>query len=499
MNRNFGFLESDEFILEKLETSEFSSNYKIIKTNQNNEKESLFNSISFILFGKENTNFFHYFEKKRKLQSLLIEDNLSLLSKIINRTIVVVESNKISFSSTQIQNNNIPKKSVVLCCEKINNQNIYYPLIRIWKVEEIEDEFFQLLEKKIEITNNNKRKIDNKENSIPKKKNCSLNVKCIISEDCKYVFNDFNKLEHFNDHCLQKEKHKLLFCAMVTHQQEYPNTTFDAKKFLEFKTILTNELKNQKDIIENHPDFQLMKLLFGTPYFYNGKYYIVISLDFETTKLTKDPKLITQIASFIHLKEYLGKGFSCFVKPNENFNEYNYTPPNKFYYHTVTNEVVKDAMGIITIFQKYCDWIKLKREEIMKTHQLINLDILIIAHNAKYEQNLFQAAQKLCNINFDFEITFVDTINAITNVLGCKETSLSKILDYFGISKEGHHIATTDIKLLSIFLEKIFFYYDQFEKNFLNGFSKYLTKKLVFIGNKELKTQIKLILLLHQC
>ena len=448
---------------------------------------------------------------------------------IFERTIIIVDNEKIIYSTKELINNTISKKDLLLTFEIKKDKNIYYPLIPIWKIEDIEDEFYQFFEKinddlpleinenEIEIQEKNTRKTKRNKNSQTPNKKARTSVNCTMSKDCKEILKDLNNLDnflkHFSNHGIPKNQRRLLFVAILTQQKEYPNTIFDPIQFLKEREIKIIENKDNCDVIENHPDFENMKLLFEKPLSHNNIHYLIFSVDFETAKITREARYISQIASFAHLKEFLGKGFCCFVKPREAYPEFYINSLQDFYFHQVIYEMVEKCMNIEESFSKYIEWIRKIVKEVMIKYQIDNLQIIFVAHNSGYDKDLFESALKLCKIDLnDLKYTFVDSMSLIRKVLGYKDCSLSSILDNLGIKKDGHHFATSDIRLTSTFSEEILSFDSKTDKNFLDFFvlNKDLnhpnlckrivdSKKIDLLNKETLKKQLNLFGINQNC
>ena len=146
-------------------------------------------------------------------------------------------------------------------------------------------------------------------------------------------------------------------------------------------------------------------------------------LDLETTGFSAITEKITEVGIMkVKNGEVIDK-FSCFVNPEKHI------PQRVTEVTNITDDMVKDAQTIRTVFPKILDFIK---------------DSVLVAHNAPFDMGFLKQNAKL--LGYEFDYTYIDTLSLAKDLFpDYKKYKLGKIAENLGIKVEVAHRALDDV------------------------------------------------------
>lgn len=189
-----------------------------------------------------------------------------------------------------------------------------------------------------------------------------------------------------------------------------------------------------------------IKLIYGMEaYMVNDKEQIVsctsdkeldstfVVVDIETTGLNPRTDKITEIAACKVVKGEIVDQFSALVNPEINISQ------DIAELTGITNEMVKDAEKIDSVFDKFLDFMD---------------DAIIVAHNASFDISFLKEAAK--RLNTEFNPTTVDTLalsrGLMPNLLKYK---LDVVCNELNIELKKHHRASADAEATAMIFIKL--------------------------------------------
>ncbi len=187
---------------------------------------------------------------------------------------------------------------------------------------------------------------------------------------------------------------------------------------------------------DDNPD---IKVIYGveaylapdnTKSIYNGKGQDIDTtycvLDLETTGFSATNDRITEIGIMkVKNKEVIDE-FSCFVNPERHI------PERVTEVTNITDDMVKDAETIETIFPKMLEFLGDDKETV------------IVAHNANFDVGFLKQNAK--RLGYDFNYTYLDTLSLAKDLFpNYKKYKLGKIAENLGIKVEVAHRALDDV------------------------------------------------------
>lgn len=187
---------------------------------------------------------------------------------------------------------------------------------------------------------------------------------------------------------------------------------------------------------DDNPD---IKVIYGveaylapdnTKSIYNGKGQsidtIYCVLDLETTGFSATNDRITEIGIMkVKNKEVIDE-FSCFVNPERHI------PERVSEVTNITDDMVKDAETIETIFPKVLEFLGDSKETV------------IVAHNANFDVGFLKQNAK--RLGYDFDYSYLDTLSLAKDLFpNYKKYKLGKIAENLGIKVEVAHRALDDV------------------------------------------------------
>ncbi len=160
-------------------------------------------------------------------------------------------------------------------------------------------------------------------------------------------------------------------------------------------------------------------------------------LDLETTGLSFRTEKITEIGIMKMQNGEVIDEFSCFVNPEKPI------PPKVVEVTNITDDMVKDAETIETIFPKMLDFIG---------------DSVLVAHNADFDIGFLKYNAK--ELGYRLENTYMDTLRLAKELFpDFKKYKLGIIAEKLGIKVEVAHRALDDVdttvKVLKVMLEML--------------------------------------------
>lgn len=149
-------------------------------------------------------------------------------------------------------------------------------------------------------------------------------------------------------------------------------------------------------------------------------------LDLETTGFSAANDRITEIGIMkVKNKEVIDQ-FSCFVNPERHI------PERVSQVTNITDDMVKDAETIETIFPRVLEFLGDSK------------DTVIVAHNANFDVGFLKQNAKRLGYNFDY--TYLDTLSLAKDLFpNYKKYKLGKIAENLGIKVEVAHRALDDV------------------------------------------------------
>ena len=187
---------------------------------------------------------------------------------------------------------------------------------------------------------------------------------------------------------------------------------------------------------DDNPD---IKVIYGveaylapdnTKSIYNGKGQSIDTtycvLDLETTGFSATNDRITEIGIMkVKNKEVIDE-FSCFVNPERHI------PERVSEVTNITDDMVKDAETIETIFPKMLEFLGDQKETV------------IVAHNANFDVGFLKQNAK--RLGYDFDYSYLDTLSLAKDLFpDYKKYKLGKIAENLGIKVEVAHRALDDV------------------------------------------------------
>ena len=187
---------------------------------------------------------------------------------------------------------------------------------------------------------------------------------------------------------------------------------------------------------DDNPD---IKVIYGveaylapdnTKSIYNGKGQSIDTtycvLDLETTGFSATNDRITEIGIMkVKNKEVIDQ-FSCFVNPERHI------PERVSEVTNITDDMVKDAETIETIFPKVLEFLGDSK------------DTVIVAHNANFDVGFLKQNAK--RLGYDFDYSYLDTLSLAKDLFpNYKKYKLGKIAENLGIKVEVAHRALDDV------------------------------------------------------
>ena len=149
-------------------------------------------------------------------------------------------------------------------------------------------------------------------------------------------------------------------------------------------------------------------------------------LDLETTGFSATNDRITEIGIMkVKNKEVIDE-FSCFVNPERHI------PERVSEVTNITDDMVKDAETIETIFPKILEFLGDQKETV------------IVAHNANFDVGFLKQNAK--RLGYDFDYSYLDTLSLAKDLFpDYKKYKLGKIAENLGIKVEVAHRALDDV------------------------------------------------------
>lgn len=187
---------------------------------------------------------------------------------------------------------------------------------------------------------------------------------------------------------------------------------------------------------DDNPD---IKVIYGveaylapdnTKSIYNGKGQSIDTtycvLDLETTGFSATNDRITEIGVMkVKNKEVIDE-FSCFVNPERHI------PERVTEVTNITDDMVKEAETIETIFPKLLEFLGDQKETV------------IVAHNANFDVGFLKQNAK--RLGYDFDYSYLDTLSLAKDLFpNYKKYKLGKIAENLGIKVEVAHRALDDV------------------------------------------------------
>ena len=187
---------------------------------------------------------------------------------------------------------------------------------------------------------------------------------------------------------------------------------------------------------DDNPD---IKVIYGveaylapdnTKSIYNGKGQIIDTtycvLDLETTGFSATNDRITEIGIMKVKNKEVVDQFSCFVNPERHI------PERVSEVTNITDDMVKDAETIETIFPKILEFLGSSEETVIVAHNA-NFDIGFLKQNAK-------------RLGYEFDYSYLDTLSLAKDLFpNYKKYKLGKIAENLGIKVEVAHRALDDV------------------------------------------------------
>lgn len=160
-------------------------------------------------------------------------------------------------------------------------------------------------------------------------------------------------------------------------------------------------------------------------------------LDLETTGFSPITEKITEIGIMKLSGGKVIDEFSCFVNPEKPI------PARVVEVTNITDDMVKDAETIETVFPKMLEFIK---------------DSVLVAHNAEFDIGFLK--HQAMNLGYEFDFTYLDTLSLAKELFPDYKTyKLGRIAKNLGISVEVAHRALDDVdttvKVFNIMLDKL--------------------------------------------
>lgn len=160
-------------------------------------------------------------------------------------------------------------------------------------------------------------------------------------------------------------------------------------------------------------------------------------LDLETTGFSATTEKITEIGVMKVKNGEVLEEFSCFVNPEKHI------PERVTEVTNITDDMVKDAETIETVFPKLLDFIK---------------GSVLVAHNAPFDIGFLKQNAK--NLGYEFDYTYIDTLSLAKDLFPeYKRYKLGKIADNLGIKVEVAHRALDDVdttvKVFNVMLDML--------------------------------------------